>query len=187
MTTIIAVETAKGNYWGWDSQVSFGGSKDSLEPGKVFSNGEYIIGVAGYWADSQNLRYSKLPKVPEGDIDVDRFITTKVIPRIHKLTKSKSIVLLETRGRVYSIMGGSWVRNEDGVYAVGSGADYAVGAVVAGANPIEALQIAANYDSGTGGRLTMVDSAELLSGNEIVFTQINPEEAKPKKKKGKKK
>jgi hypothetical protein len=40
---------------------------------------------------------------------------------------------------------------DDGIYAVGSGAKYAVGAILAGASPLEALKIAASQDAYTSG------------------------------------
>jgi ATP-dependent protease HslVU (ClpYQ) peptidase subunit len=39
---------------------------------------------------------------------------------------------------------------EDAVYAIGSGAAYALGAMAMGAKPAKAVQIAAQYDSATG-------------------------------------
>lgn len=45
----------------------------------------------------------------------------------------------------------------DRVMAIGSGADYAVGAMAAGKKPREAVRIASRYDWGTGGRITVLE------------------------------
>jgi hypothetical protein len=40
---------------------------------------------------------------------------------------------------------------DDGIYGVGSGSKYAIGAIMAGATPMESLKIAASQDAYTSG------------------------------------
>jgi ATP-dependent protease HslVU (ClpYQ) peptidase subunit len=40
-------------------------------------------------------------------------------------------------------------KNDDGIYAVGSGADFAIGALHAGATPMQAMEIAAKVSAYT--------------------------------------
>jgi ATP-dependent protease HslVU (ClpYQ) peptidase subunit len=48
-------------------------------------------------------------------------------------------------------------RSADGIYGVGSGSDYAVGAIYAGAKPEKAIEIAAKLDVNTSGPIQIVE------------------------------
>ena len=48
-------------------------------------------------------------------------------------------------------------RSADGIYGVGSGSDYAVGAIHAGAKPEKAIEIAAKLDVNTSGPIQIVE------------------------------
>lgn len=53
--------------------------------------------------------------------------------------------------------GSSWkTKPMDGMYALGSGSEYALGAMAAGASPEEAVRIAMKFDTKTGGDITVV-------------------------------
>lgn len=47
-------------------------------------------------------------------------------------------------------------------YALGSGGDYALGAMHAGASPQQAIEIACRIDTGSGGAIQVIDIAEAL-------------------------
>lgn len=159
MTTIIAVETEKGVTFASDSRVSGWNINDGWVS-KVVKNGAITFGAAGYLRAIQVLQYAKLTEPPADPTPdaVDRYVSLELVPAIVSAFKEgseedvrkRSIILLAVCGRVYQVDGsGAWTRAADGNYAVGSGADLALGALAAGAKPTEAITIAAKYDWGT--------------------------------------
>lgn len=174
MTTIVAVERADGVVFASDTRVSGGPLSDGWV-NKVVRNGPFVFGAAGYLRAIQVLKYAKLPMPPEkcGGDEVDRFVTKELVPAVReafeefnsKDTKSYegSIVLCSVSDRVYELTSdGAWSRNVSGVYAIGSGAKYALGALEAGAGPREAIRIASVYDSGTNSDVHIFEE-----GNEV--------------------
>lgn len=72
--------------------------------------------------------------------------------------ESVELLLVCPRGRLYVYEGGTaepW-RVRDRVTAIGSGAPYAIGAMLAGVEPGPAVRIAAKVDPGTGGRVRVI-------------------------------
>ena len=166
MTTIIMHETEDKVLIAFDSRVS--GSRvppDTSYAQKVFINpsADIILGVAGYLRAAQVLAYADLPAIDEHDWDVDRYVTMGLLPAIHEVVNTYgdeddtdySRFLAVVRGRVYDIAGGSWTRNPSGVYGIGSGAGYAIGAYAAGADLAEAVEIAAEFDAATNDDVTV--------------------------------
>lgn len=180
MTTILFKETEKGVQIAFDSQVSTGYMKEELEFPKVFANGDLIFGVAGAVRDANILKYAELeqPDFNErAEPDrVDCWVTNRLIPSIAKVLSNQKATevsdqymttnnhtLVVVAGRVYKIGGDlSWVRSTSGIYAVGSGAKYALGALAAGAGLKKAIQAAASLDSGTGYTLYKTSASELV-------------------------
>lgn len=161
MTTIVAVERNDKVTFAADSRVSGYQINDNWVS-KIAQNGPYTLAAAGYLRAIQILQYAKLPDPPktEDPAMIDRFVTQEVVPAIKDAFKDDSdtkdnTMLLAVSGRVYQVWtdSGSWVRNADGNYSIGSGSDIALGALAAGAKPAEAVAIAARYDSGTGGEV----------------------------------
>lgn len=181
MTCIVFVEHPDGVSIGFDSKVSWGYEHADLEQTKVFVNGEIIFGCAGDMLDANILRYAELPALAPNTWDIDRWVTNELIPAITEALHNRNApeykdgkigtgghYLVVVRGRVYQIGSDtSWVRRVNKRYAIGSGADFAMGALSANASITQALEIAAQHDSGTGHRLTVVQSAELLEEMEI--------------------
>lgn len=159
MTTVVAVETEEGVLFAADSRISGWHVNDGWVD-KVIRNGEITFAAAGYLRTIQILAYGKfvVPPVTDGAAAIDRYVSLELIPAIVKAFTDSgekealeySQLLVALRGRVYSVGGdGSWLRNKNGFYAVGSGANYALGALEAGATPKKAVKIAAQYDAGT--------------------------------------
>ena len=166
MTTIIMHETEDEVLIAFDSRVS--GSRVPLDTSyaqKVFINlaADIILGVAGYLRAAQVLAYADLPAIDEHDWDVDRYVTMELLPAIHEVVNTYgdeddtdySRFLAVVRGRVYDIAGGSWTRNPSGVYGIGTGSGYALGAYAAGADLAEAVEIAAEFDAATNDDVTV--------------------------------
>lgn len=162
MTTIVAQEYEDKVLIAFDDKVSGADTSTTVE--KVYTNesADIVLGVSGLLSVSQTLRYAKLPRMADEDWDVDRYVTRKLIPALYRRAGEEMeacSVLAVVRDRVYSIAGGSWVRNESGEYAIGSGSKYALGALAAGAPIDEAVQIAGDLDPYTSTNVTVLEIA----------------------------
>jgi len=159
LTTIVAVEKDGKVKFAADTRITTGWSKSDGWVSKIVHNGEVTFAAAGYLRAIQVLAYAKLSPLPEKATEdlIDRYVTLELVPAIReafdatgadKNALAGSRVLVSLLGRVYSVHGGdgSWIRNKEGIYAVGSGADWAIGALSAGASPEEAIKIASKFD-----------------------------------------
>lgn len=159
MTTIVAVETPSAVIIGCDSQATMGGQRSVMDMSKVIVKGPYVFGVAGRLRMAQALRHASLPPIELED--TDEHVSEVLAPALKELANRAelephdSIVLAVIRRRVYLLTGdGTYMRNTTGHYAIGSGSDYALGAL-AGLESVNvsdverALKAAANYDIGT--------------------------------------
>jgi ATP-dependent protease HslVU (ClpYQ) peptidase subunit len=179
MTTIIATETKDGIKWGWDSSVSNGGSRTETEHRKVFRNGVLVLGVAGSLRDAQLLQFMDVPEFydsKDGEHNTDRWVSKVLIPTMRETLKesdaltnnqgvasSDSIFLVAVKNRIYQISPYfDFIRRTDGVYAIGSGASFARGALLAGAKFKKALEIASECDSYTGHTICTAKNETLL-------------------------
>lgn len=181
MTTIVAKEVEGDVKFAYDSQCTGPYGIDELEFSKVFTNGELILGCSGAVRDANILKFAKLAQ-PDFNHRaepnrVDMWVTNQLIPSILQAlsdqrastvengkVSSDNSTLLVVAGRVYRIgHDGSWVRNTHGYYAVGSGSDFALGALAAGAGLTKAIKAAAAHDLYTGGTLFKTTAKELLS------------------------
>jgi len=167
LTTVVAVEGEKGVTFAADSRISWYAKHDGWLD-KVVKNGKFTFGTAGALRAIQILQYAKLPEPPKTDDAkiLDRFVTKELVSSIKDAFRDVdsdadgvSDIIGSVRGRVYVFSSdGAWVRNPDGIYAVGSGAPYALGALKAGASPKEAVKIASIFDSGTNDDVRVVKS-----------------------------
>lgn len=171
MTTIIAVQKKGYVILGSDSQVTYGSSKSSIKEGKIRSNGKYTFGISGLAAFIDEVQHADLP-VPESGQDLRRFVYTELAPAFKKIEEGlltkfdvpkehwdhySSSALVVIHGTVFHISGG--IANSpsgSGVYAIGSGTDYAVGSLGNVKNPRErdvrnALLAASKNDVGSAG------------------------------------
>lgn len=159
MTTIVAVENQQGVTFATDSRVSGSALNDGWIS-KVFENKGLVWGIAGYLRVSQIIQHMKMPELPKSDKPekIDKWVTQVLAPLFLKANKEMSdlghrngsMALVSVKGRIYDLdSGGSWTRNQSGVYAIGSGSNYALGALEAGASPKKAIKVAAKYDWGT--------------------------------------
>lgn len=162
MTTIVFVEKPTGVVMAWDSKVSAGYTHQELDQEKVFQSQGIWYGVAGD-VSIANIIETMDVKPPSKDMlprEQDLWVTRTLIPRMRKLCSESSPfgqyrihaqILVAFNGRVYEIGGDySRVRNKSGMYAIGSGTDFAIAALQSGKTPREAVEVAAANDSGTG-------------------------------------
>lgn len=188
MTTVLA---AQGDGWavvGFDSLVSdeagrvfFLGQGSS----KIAKNGPYLLGAAGDVRAINILAHSFVPPKPGNIVGarLDRFITSKFVPELRSCFEEHgyaareakerathgSVVLVIVNGAIYEIDEDySWVRDASGVYAAGSGGDFALGAMhallgtdtvaAAGIDKIkkmirDSISIAIKFDGASGGQI----------------------------------
>lgn len=192
MTTIVAVQGDNFAVVASDSRISTIGENGSTSHAgslgngisKVFSNGKYLLGAAGDLRAINILTHIfSPPPAPVGlrGKKLDHFITSKFIPSLRACFDSQgysapdnmdskrhhaehdSTVIAVVNATVYIIDGDySWFCDSSGLYALGSGSDYGLGAlnalcgsrklspIQAKAACLKAVSIAAKLDPGTG-------------------------------------
>jgi ATP-dependent protease HslVU (ClpYQ) peptidase subunit len=164
---------------GFASQITTLGSNTA----KVAENGKYLLGAAGDMRAINILHHAFLPPVvPPGTNakKLDNFITTKYVPALREcfekqgyaspdndsathIAQHSSTVLTVISGVIYVIDGDySWTSDINGLYAIGTGSSYALGALQvlcssknmtiaqAKKNALKAIAVAAKYDPYTG-------------------------------------
>ena len=166
MTTVIAIQHQDGVEMIADSQINSAGQpyfhSDMV---KIVERGKYLIGVAGRVVALQAIQNSWNPPALTASHkgSIYNFIITKVVPSLKAFIDDSKIfsdkekedgdlfsILIVIKGEVFEIdQDYAVARRADGVYAIGSGSDYALGAMMAGASGIEAITIAESLDVNT--------------------------------------
>lgn len=170
MTTILARRDDAKKSWdlAWDSKVSPEGN----HPEKVkLINGQFYLGVAGYARHSDVLHYADVPDIHPAEFedpgfDARGYLITQVIPAWLRILKDvhgfdpdtnddwpKGSALIYIAGRVFTTDSIFAVTEHLESTGIGSGSDYALGALAAGKSVEKAMQIACDLDPGTGGDL----------------------------------
>lgn len=144
MTTLAAIQGEGWAVIGYDSRVTednriFVLPKDA---GKVVKNGQYIFGAAGDMRAVNLLAHTFKPPVPASTdfgAKLDKFISSKFIPALKQCFddaqygekgEQDSNILVVIHGRIYEIGSGyDWCHDESGIYSMGSGSQYALGAM----------------------------------------------------------
>lgn len=174
MTTIIAIEKPDGVEFGYDSKGCGDFDGFQVDQHKVFAARGAVYGVAGSLGFANLMKHADLPEAPKQAWDCDRWVTNVLTKKIRNLAEAaapKSTedgvhanILIAVQGRVYRMTGDlSWTRRSDGIYAIGSGKEFALGALQAGSDTRGALQAAAYFDLHTGYELRVTTAAELLA------------------------
>lgn len=190
MTTIVAYQGDNYSVIAHDSRISdtdpngFVAQVMTLKPGagKVVKNGKYLLGAAGDLRAINILHHVFTPVSPPANatgIKLDKFMTTKFIPELRACFESQgyaspereasdhmaeqgSLLIVSIHATIYIIDGSySWMSDSGGLYALGTGAPYALGALKAmfpkknvtasqaKALALKALGVAAHYDPHT--------------------------------------
>lgn len=171
MTTIIAKRESNGTVTlGADSQSTGAGTSHVHKVSKV--NDQFHIGVAGRTRYGNMLPYIDVPELHSaeyetGNYDAFAYLITQVVPawvtglekQFGGIPKQKGdwpngIVLVVLNGRIFKVHHDFTVTEADREFdGIGSGSDYALGAIAAGKTVEKALEIAADLDLWTGGEL----------------------------------
>jgi ATP-dependent protease HslVU (ClpYQ) peptidase subunit len=175
MTTVVAIQEKGNVVFASDSQTSWGNRK-SFSAEKVFTNSGIMFGACGDVRVSNVFKAATLP-TPEASLrkrgDIFRWLVNELIPALQKAledagtltardgeTSNRGSFLVAVNHQCFELSGDFAVTSEtSGRYAVGSGSDFALGALAAGATPQEAVKIATQLDAYTGGKVRVVNSA----------------------------
>lgn len=195
MTTIVAIQGEGWAVVGADSRISDDGRIYSMAKGcgKIVRNDDYLFGAAGDLRAINILEHVFNPPDASGyeGKDLDAFITTDFVPALRKCFEDQgyaerssyerespkeataeqgSVILVVVNGIVYEVGEDySWIKDANGFYGMGTGGDYAIGAVhamaptkakltieVAKQITKDALTIGARLDSSSGGPFNIV-------------------------------
>ena len=168
MTTIIAVQLDDRVVFGADNQVTAGNGRkyNHAQMAKISERGKFLTAVAGDVAARDIIQHIW---TPPNQTSTDRknlyhYVITKVIPSLKQCFKDNDykvnnndddvgfMLLIAVHGEVFEIADDfSVVINDQGLYAIGSGSSFAIGALYAKATIDEALRIAEVNDVYTSG------------------------------------
>ena len=186
MSTVVGIQ---GDGWcvlGADSQVSEGGRAYSTTKGlgKIMKRGPYYVATVGDFRPTNIIAFNfNFPKLPpySSVYKLDKFIGSRFIPALQqcyadnayipKDGDSGTDVLVAVYGNLYAISYDySWTKDRRGYYALGSGGDYALGAMATYSPPKSiatasliartALSIACQYDTESGEPLLIYSQLE---------------------------
>lgn len=173
MTTIVAVQYSDKVMFVSDNQVTGddGRTYHHAKMEKVTQRGEYLIAGSGEVGPCDIAQHIWIPPkvTPKDRQDIYHFMIAKVMPSLRKcLTENghdfnegkgdgkggeaRFNFLIAVNGEVFDVADDcSILMSDDGIYGVGSGASYAIGALHAGAKPLTAIKIAEKLDAYTSG------------------------------------
>lgn len=192
MTTIIGIQGDDWSVLATDSRIaSFDSDGNAFQSStlgqgmsKITTNGKYLLGAAGDVRAINLIQHAFTPPAPSANLrgkKLDAFMTTRFVPALRACfdehgyssssTDSKtqqaeynSTVIAVVNATIYVFDSDySWASDQNGIYAVGTGSAYALGALHAYRNlkPIatiqnaktlatKALQVTARLDPYTG-------------------------------------
>lgn len=175
MTTIVAVQTEDDVLLAWDSQMTRDNEKTPSHEPKVWIRQGVVFGVSGH-ARLIDLVYAM--EFPEYDGSEARmWIIRQLVPAIQQVIEdspnSEAVTGKDgdVRGGILVVVDGtaflldsllSPLSSVRGHYAMGSGGDYAHGALEAGLSPAAAVAVAAEIDPFTGGKINVSTYSELV-------------------------
>jgi ATP-dependent protease HslVU (ClpYQ) peptidase subunit len=171
MTTIIGTVKNGNLTLGADSQVTDGDRKNNhVIMEKITKSNGYLIAGSGDSLPCDILQHIFVPPIPNATEkkDLYKFMITKFVPAMrealdengykpHPGDDSTFSMLIAYDGEMFDIGDDfSVCLNNDGIYGVGNGSKFAIGALYAGASVEKALEIAAQNDIYTSGPFQIV-------------------------------
>lgn len=174
MTTIIGIQKQNGCMILADYKVSSESeSFVSKTARKICRNWKLAYGTAGNGRLCDYIQYEWEPPQPdewepplsrEGEVDEEwayHWLITVFVPALKKAARTEGSeiggegvdfqMIIAVRGFVFQIESdGTVMIRSHGMYGIGTGGAYALGALMAGADPIEAMHAAETLDSFTG-------------------------------------
>lgn len=172
MTTLIAVQTVDDVELGWDSQMTRANEVSQQVAPKMFVNNGVIYGVAGLNRARDVMETANFPDYDGSDPRL--WLIREWVPNAKALLEENPALADEEGSVEFSVLmvvGGQVFQMDSlfnptqstvGIYTMGSGGDYARGALFAGATLMDALHVAADIDPYTGGALTVCKASKFL-------------------------
>jgi ATP-dependent protease HslVU (ClpYQ) peptidase subunit len=179
MTTIIGVQYNDKCVIAADNQVTSDGGRKYNHPDmkKIAQRGAFLIAGSGEVQPCDVVQHMwNPPKVTLKDAeDIYHFMIVKAMPSLRKCltdngyefnegkSEGKSDdarfnFIMAINGELFDIADDlSVIRSADGIYGVGSGSSYAIGALHAGAKPQKAIEIACKLDVNTSGPIQIME------------------------------
>jgi hypothetical protein len=179
MTTIVGVQYQDKCVIAADNQVTDEVGRRFLHPDmkKIAKRGDFLVAGSGEVQPCDVVQHFWTPpKMTSKDAaDIYHFVITKAMPSMRKCLQDNGYDFNEGKGegksseqRFHFILavGGelfdiaedlSVCRSADGFYAVGSGSEYALGALAAGAGPKEAVEIACRFSVYSSGEVQVME------------------------------
>ena len=168
MTTIIGIEHKDRCFLVADSRTTDNDGKIYTHPEvkKISESGMFLIAGSGETLPCDIAQHIWEPPVltVKDKKDVYHFMITKALPSLRKClvengynfdeskTENRFQFIIAVCGEIFDVDHELSVsKNESGIYAAGSGAPYALGALHAGADAYEAMEIAATLTAFTAG------------------------------------
>lgn len=167
MTTILAQQFENGFVIAADSQVTSGDTpyRHSVMQ-KISRVGDLWIAGAGDAAVCDTLQHMWTPpKLPKDISNPYLAMVKDIVPSMRWAVEKSNVktekdedyeFIVGIANRVFVVTGWTTLASEAGIYGVGTGAPYGIGALAAGARIETAISIAAKYDVNTGGRPQIV-------------------------------
>lgn len=179
MTTIAAIQGEGWAVVAYDSRVCEDNRAFILpkDAGKVVRNGQYILGAAGDMRAVNLLAHTLKPPLPAATdvgIKLDKFISSKFIPALKECFdqaqygekgEQDSNILVIIHGTIYEIGSGyDWCHEERGFHGLGTGADYALGAM---------------YQASEGKKRTMSHARSSVKNAVAIACRLDPNSGEP--------
>jgi ATP-dependent protease HslVU (ClpYQ) peptidase subunit len=173
MTTIVAIQAGPIATIGAESYTTYADRPFShKDVKKIVRSGRWLIATAGDANACDLITNVWKPPTPRSNKSIYDFVATNVIKSLRKMFAENGYqqqpkddgfdLLLAINGEVFQITNDFTVlRTDTGIYGIGSGADYAIGALMAGATVEEAIKIAIELDINSGGKIQIEHSERL--------------------------
>jgi len=168
LTTIIAIQHEHGVVICADAQTTGSNGRIFSHPNqlKIIERGKFLLAGSGDSAPCDYFQHTFKPPTPRGAewSDLYHFMIVKFVPALKQCLRDNDwkkdsddsdsgfSFLVAIGGEVFSLDDDfSIALTSTGMYGVGSGSSYALGALLAGANLNEAMTIASENDAYTSG------------------------------------
>ena len=177
MTAIVGITDGLKAHLGADSGSFRGWDRHIVPGGKLFTVGGAVVGLAGYAVDGQIIRHFVAVADPEPGDDIEQWAVRILVPALRDALKARGRVtvkdavetwdsecLVAIRDRILRVGQNFHVaQRDDGLYAIGCGADFALGALHATegesrARLHAALRAAEYYSAGVAAPFTFAST-----------------------------
>lgn len=172
MTTIAAKQDKDGVHFAWDTQVSRGSyAVGEMDKVVCYQNGAIVIGSSGQARINNLLTTLKFDPLVETDFNPNDWMTNVFAPTVFEhfdQAKFAEVIngrysgensyIVAVRGTLYDVGANlSWNTSQEGLYAIGSGFGFAIGAMATGYSPAAAVEVASRFDVYTNSQIKTLD------------------------------